>query len=651
MISIRQTTAVLAMMKKIRSLAVVAVALAGGAPSPAVAQQVGLVPTEEEVRSTIKEPSYSPYAGRRFPTQVYWGDTHVHTSNSLDARALGATLGPEEAFRFARGEEVTSATRLRVKLSRPLDWLVVADHSDAMGAMNEIIAGNPMLLKDPQVRKWHQMILEGGESAYEATMDVIATFSQGKTPEVLKDTEFIGSIWEAYLETADEFNDPGTFTAMIGYEWTSTENGNNLHRNVLYRDDSSVARRMLPFTAAESFNPEDLWRWMDRYEAETGGRVLAIAHNGNLSNGLMFPEINPETGEPLTRAYVEARNLWEPLYEVTQMKGDGETHPLLSPDDELADYGTWDKGNLGPISKEDRMLQHEYAREALKNGLKWEAELGTNPYKFGMVGSTDSHTSLTTAEEENFFGKAVHKEPSAHRMEKPVYQFGDITVMGWEQMAAGYAGVWATDNTREALWDAMKRREVYATTGSRMLVRFWGAWDFEAADANSRLPAEAGYGKGVPMGGELRAAPAGTAPSFLVAALKDPYSGNLDRIQIVKGWLDATGKTHEKVYDVVWGDADRRRPGPDGKLPPVGNTVDVANATWANTIGDPELIAVWKDPDFDASQRAFYYARVIEIPTPRWTAYDVKRFGVTAGDEVPMTIQERAYTSPIWYTP
>jgi len=650
-ISIRQTTAVLAMMKKIRSLAVVAVALAGGAPSPAVAQQVGLVPTEEEVRSTIKEPSYSPYAGRRFPTQVYWGDTHVHTSNSLDARALGATLGPEEAFRFARGEEVTSATRLRVKLSRPLDWLVVADHSDAMGAMNEIIAGNPMLLKDPQVRKWHQMILEGGESAYEATMDVIATFSQGKTPEVLKDTEFIGSIWEAYLETADEFNDPGTFTAMIGYEWTSTENGNNLHRNVLYRDDSSVARRMLPFTAAESFNPEDLWRWMDRYEAETGGRVLAIAHNGNLSNGLMFPDINPETGEPLTRAYVEARNLWEPLYEVTQMKGDGETHPLLSPDDELADYGTWDKGNLGPIPKEDSMLQYEYAREALKNGLRWEAELGTNPYKFGMVGSTDSHTSLTTAEEENFFGKAVHKEPSAHRMEKPVYQFGDITVMGWEQMAAGYTGVWATDNTREALWDAMKRREVYATTGSRMLVRFWGAWDFEAADANSRLPAEAGYGKGVPMGGELRAAPAGTAPSFLVAALKDPYSGNLDRIQIVKGWLDATGKTHEKVYDVVWGDADRRRLGPDGKLPPVGNTVDVANATWANTIGDPELIAVWKDPDFDASQRAFYYARVIEIPTPRWTAYDVKRFGVTAGDEVPMTIQERAYTSPIWYTP
>ncbi|KPK65835.1 MAG: hypothetical protein AMS21_03760 [Gemmatimonas sp. SG8_38_2] len=628
--------------------AAVAVSLLG---LPVAAQQADLVPTGEDVRSSIKEPSYSPYAGRSYPTIPLWGDTHLHTSLSLDARALGATLGPEEAYRLARGEEVTSATGLRVKLSRPLDWLVVADHSDAMGAMNEIVAGNPKLLQDPQVRKWHQMILEGGESAYEATMDVIATFSQGKTPEVLKDKEFIGSVWESYLKTAEEFNAPGTFTAMIGYEWTSTEGGNNLHRNVLYRDDRSVARRLLPYTAAESFNPEDLWKWMARYEAETGGQVLAIAHNGNLSNGLMFPEINPATGEPLTRGYAEARNLWEPLYEVTQMKGDGETHPLLSPNDELADYGTWDKGNLGPIPKEDWMLQYEYAREALKNGLRWEAKLGTNPYQFGMVGSTDSHTSLSTAEEENFFGKAVHKEPSPHRMEKPVYQFGEITVMGWEQMAAGYAGVWATENTREAIWDAMKRREVYATTGSRILVRFWGGWDFEVADANSRLPAEAGYTKGVPMGGELQEAPVGKAPTFLAAALKDHLGGNLDRIQIVKGWLDSAGRTHEKVYDVVWGDAEKRKPGRDGQLPPVGNTVDVKSATWTNTIGDPELITVWEDPDFDPARPAFYYARVIEIPTPRWTAYDAKRYGITMDDEVPMTIQERAYTSPIWYQP
>jgi len=608
-------------------------------------------PAGEDVKSAIKEASYSPYAGRNFPTKVLWGDTHLHTSLSLDARALGATLGPEDAYRLARGEEVTSASGIRLKLSRPLDYLVVADHSDAMGAMNEIVAGNPRLLQDPQVRKWYQMIQEGGDSAYEATMDVIETFSQGRTPEVLKDESFIKSVWERYLETAEEFNAPGSFTALIGYEWTSTEDGNNLHRNVLYRGDSDVARRMLPYTAAESFNPEDLWKWMARYEDETGDSVLAIAHNGNLSNGLMFPEINPKTGESLTRGYVETRNRWEPLYEVTQIKGDGETHPSLSPNDEFADYGTWDKGNLGPTAKEPYMLQYEYAREALKNGLRWEAELGTNPFKFGMVGSTDAHTSLTAIEEENFFGKAVHMEPSPHRMEHAVYQFGDITVMGWEQMAAGYAAVWATENTRKAIFDAMKRRETYATTGSRMLVRFWGGWDFEAADTSTRLPAAVGYSKGVPMGGDLKSAPRGKAPTFLVAALKDPYGGNLDRIQIIKGWLDSAGENHERVYDIVWGDADRRQPGADGKLPPVGDTVDVANATWTNTIGDSELMTVWKDPDFDPGQRAFYYARVIEIPTPRWTAYDVKRFGLAAAPEIPMTVTERAYTSPIWYTP
>jgi hypothetical protein len=297
------------------------------------------------------------------------------------------------------------------------------------------------------------------------------------------------------------------------------------------------------------------------------------------------------------------------------------------------------------------MLQYEYARQALKNGLAWEDELGANPFKFGMVGGTDAHTSLIAIEEDNFFGKAVHMEPSPHRIEHAVYQFGDITVMGWEQMAAGYAAVWATENTRTAIFDAMKRRETYATTGSRMVVRFWGGWDFTASDANSRLPANAGYSKGVPMGGDLHNAPAGKAPTFLVAALKDPLGGNLDRIQIVKGWLDAAGETQEKVYDVVWGDSDRRRPGADGKLPPVGDTVDAASATWTNTIGDPELIAVWEDPDFDPGQRAFYYARVIEIPTPRWTAYDTKRYGLEVDPDIPMTIAERAYTSPIWYTP
>lgn len=601
----------------------------------------------------FKKPGYSPYAGRSFPTQVYWGDTHLHTNLSLDARAFGVTLGVEEAYRLARGEEVTSTHGLRVQLSRPLDWLAVTDHSDGLGAMNEIIRGNPTLMADKTVRDWHNRVNEGGETALFATMDVIEAFTQGNLPKVLLDKEFAQTIWGKYLTTAETYNEPGRFTTIIGYEWTSTEDGNNLHRNVLYRDGAAFARQMLPYTTMESFNPEDLWTWMEQYEAKTGGRVFALAHNGNLSNGIMFPvEVNPATGRPLTGDYAKNRIRWEPLYEITQIKGDGETHPFLSPNDEFADYETWDQGNLNlSVAKTDDMLQREYAREALKNGLKLERELGTNPYKFGFSGATDSHTALAAVEEENFFGKHSGVEPNAHRLDHVVGQFGDKKYMGWEQVSSGYTGVWATENTREALFDAMMRKEVYATTGPRILVRFFGGWDYTLDDAKNRLPADVGYTKGVPMGGDLFNAPEGRAPTFLVGAMKDPYSGNLDRIQIIKGWLDKEGKTHEKVYNVVWADAAKRKPGPDGKLPSIGNTVDVKNATWTNTIGDPELITVWTDPDFDPDLSAVYYARVIEIPTPRWTAYDAKRFGLKASEEVPMTTQERAYTSPIWYTP
>jgi hypothetical protein len=619
---------------------------------PAYADYVGVV-TEEDVKGVFKAPGYSPYAGRNFPTRVLWGDTHLHTNLSLDARAFGVILGPEEAYRFARGEEVTASHGERVKLSRPLDWLVVTDHSDAMGAMKEIVAGNPTLMREPLLKDWHDRINAGGDTALAATMEIIETFagiSGQAIPEIVMDPDFVGSVWGDYLETAEAFNEPGRFTTIIGYEWTSTEGGNNLHRNVLYRDGDAEARQMLPYTAAESFNPEDLWTWMETYEEKTGGRLLALAHNGNVSNGLMFPEINPETGKPLTREYAERRIRWEPIYEVTQIKGDGESHPYLSPNDEFAGYDTlWDKSNLGPVPKKPEMYQHEYAREALKNGLMLEQKLGTNPYKFGMVGSTDSHTGLVTAEEENFFGKHSGKEPKAERWSALVGQFGDVKFYGWEQVSSGYAAVWATENTREAVFDAMKRREVYATTGPRMTVWFFGGWDFTEEDAQKRAPGMVGYSKGVSMGGDLSKAPAGKVPTFLVAALRDPYRGNLDRIQIIKGWVDGDGKTQERVYDVAW--SDGRKPGSDGKLPPVGNTVDVATATWTNTIGDSELITVWEDPDFDPKLPAFYYARVIEIPTPRWTAYDAVRFGVKLDKEVPMETQERAYTSPIWYTP
>jgi hypothetical protein len=614
---------------------------------------VGLTPTEEDAAGMAKKPSYSPYAGRGFPTQVYWGDTHVHTDNSLDARGFGVTLGPEEAFRFARGEEVITSNGLPFKLSRPLDWLVVADHSDGMGAMKEVIAGNPNLLKDPQVRKWHEAFRKGGDTAFNATMEVINAFSQGKVPAVILDKTFQQTVWDDYIEIAERFNEPDRFTAIIGYEWTSTEKGNNLHRNVLYRDGGERARRMVPYTTAESFNPEDLWKWMHRYEEETGGQVLALAHNGNMSNGIMFPvEKNPATGKALTKGYAAERARWEPLYEVTQIKGDGETHPLLSSDDEFADYETLALGNLNlTVPKEGSMLQYEYAREALKNGLMLGTKLGTNPYKFGMVGSSDTHTALAAVEEDNYIGKHAGTEPTPERWDHPMAKFEGRQYEGYAMASSGYAAVWATANTRKALFDAMKRKEVYATTGPRMLVRFWGGWNFVEADASSRLPAAIGYAKGVSMGGDLSKGPDGKSPTFLVAALKDPYGANLDRIQIVKGWVDKGGKSQEKVYDVVWGDAASRKPGSDGKLPAVGNTVDVENATWTNTIGDPELMAVWTDPEFDPNLKAFYYARVIEIPTPRWTAYDAKRFNVAMSKEVVMTTQERAYTSPIWYSP
>lgn len=638
-----------------RLCALISTALLVMAATGAIAESsgVGEVPLPEDANNVTRDPSYSPYAGRNFPTQVYWGDTHVHTDNSLDAKGFGARVDVADAYRFARGEEVVSSTGVPFKLSRPLDWLVVADHSDGMGAMKEIMAGNPRLLRDPQVKEWYKQFRAGGEAAFQATMDVINKFSQGNVPDVVLDRGFQKTIWDDVIDTAEAFNEPGRFSAIIGYEWTSTEDGNNLHRNVLYRDDGDVARQMVPYTTAESFNPEDLWKWMARYEEKTGGQVLTLAHNGNMSNGIMFPvEVNPATGKKLGADYMKQRIRWEPLYEVTQIKGDGEAHPFLSPDDEFADFETLALGNLNlTVVKTDDMLKYEYAREALKNGLKLAEKFGTNPYQFGMVGSTDTHTGLAAVEEENYIGKHAGTEPSAERWDHPMAKFQGRQYDGWAMSASGYAGVWATENTREAIWDAMMRKEVYATSGPRILVRFYGGWDYKAQDIETRLPGEVGYTKGVPMGGELQTAPEGKSPRFLVAALKDPMSGNLDRIQIVKGWLDNKGNTHEKVYDVVWADSDRRALNADGKVPPVGNTVDVENATWTNTIGDPELMTLWEDPDFDPAQRAFYYARVIEIPTPRWVLYDAKRYGVELGPEVWTTLQERAYTSPIWYTP
>jgi len=600
----------------------------------------------------FKKPGYSPYAGRHFPTRVFWGDTHLHTALSMDAAAFGCKVGPEGAYRFARGEEVTTSSGQPAQLSRPLDFLVVSDHAEAFGVIVEMLRSNPALMADPKVKRWAEMIKEGGDTATKAVWELVVATGDPKTmPPSFTDPALIRSVWEQYIKAAERFNEPGKFTAFIGYEWTSHPGGNNMHRVVIFRDGADKAIRTLPFSALQSENPEDLWKVMAAYEEKTGGQLLAIPHNGNISGGRMFALVD-FMGNPLTRKYAEERARWEPVIEATQQKGDSESAKFLSPTDEFAGYEPWTKMNLtGSKLHQDAWFQSEYARAALKNGLKLEQQVGANPFKFGMVGSTDSHTGISAVEEDNYYGKATPYEPSAHRWEHVFTKSGDAKVMAWETSASGYAAVWATENTREALWDAMKRKEVYATTGSRLMVRFFGGWDFDAKDAQTRSPAIAGYTKGVPMGGDLRDAPSGKAPTFLVAALRDSMGANLDRIQVIKGWLDAKGEVQEKVYDVVWGDADKRKPGANGKLPPVGNTVDVENALWTNTIGDPELITVWKDPDFDAKQKVFYYARVIEIPTPRWTAYDAKVFGVKMAKEVPMTTQERAYTSPIWYTP
>jgi hypothetical protein len=640
-------------------LAVFVAALVAGGAWTAVAQQsqVGIAGTADKsaldkVHPT--KPLYSPYAGRNFPTRPLFGDTHLHTSFSMDAGAFGARLTPSDAYRFARGEEVTSSTGQRVKLSRPLDWLVVADHSDGMGFFPLLMSGDPALLATEQGRRWYEQI-QGGQGAT-AALDIIVSFGKGQMPAGFPQpgtTAYRGA-WQQTIKAAEDYNDPGRFTAFIGFEWTSNTGGNNLHRNVIFRGNGAQAALVEPFTTLKplgSDNPADLWKWMAATEERTATEVLAIAHNGNLSNGRMFPVVEA-FGKPVDREYAQTRARWEPLYEITQTKGTGEAHPFLSPNDEFANFELWDKGNLdGTVAKDKGMLQFEYARGALKSGLALEAKLGTNPFKFGMIGSSDAHNGLAAMEEDNFFGKTVTQEPSPERM-GATFMHNKITgvrIMDWEVGASGYAAVWATENTREAIFDAMKRREVYATTGTRMAVRLFGGWEFETKDAMNRLPAQVGYAKGVPMGGDLRSAPAGKAPTFLVAALKDPLGANLDRIQIVKGWMNAKGELQERVYDVVW--SGDRKPGKDGKLPAVGNTVDVANATWTNTIGAPELISVWRDPNFNAAERAFYYVRVLEIPTPRWTAYDAKRFGSKPQPGTSMTLQERAYTAPIWYTP
>ena len=615
-----------------------------------------LNPGKEDVPKSSR--IYSPYVERtvvdkNFAEGLYWGDTHLHTRYSTDSGMIGNKLSPEEAYRFAKGEEVISSTGQRARLIRPLDFLVISDHAENLGLAPMIAESNPDLLKTEYGKKWHDMVKAG--DGYEAFREWGSSIFEG---DRIKSRKMQRTVWDRQIEAAEKHNDPGRFTALIGFEWTSLNTKDapsNLHRVVIFKDDADKVSRVLPYSAFDSQDPEDLWKYMAQYEEKTGGSVLAIPHNGNLSNGLMFA-VERLNGKPIDKQYAETRMRWEPIVEVTQIKGDGEAHPYLSPEDEWADYGTWDKGDIAGVKpKQKAMLQYEYARTALQIGLAVEQKIGGNPFKFGMIGATDSHTGLASSRDENYWGKFAGTEPAANRYEHYVIKAfsGDdsLSTFAWEEVSSGLAGVWARQNTRDAIFEAMQKKEVYATTGTRITVRIFGGWDYNKDDVYRPDAVSIGYRKGVPMGGDLAKMPkVKDSPVFMVGALKDPWSGNLDRIQIIKGWVDEKGQRFEKIYDVAV--SDGRKIGADGRCTqPVGNTVDEKNATYLNNIGDAELRAVWTDPDFNPNHRAVYYARVLEIPTPTWQAYDAHFYGVEMPKQVPLSHQERAYTSPIWYTP
>lgn len=608
--------------------------------------------------SQAKESSSTP-ASNDFPKNVYWGDTHVHTRISADAWSGGDRIGLEEAYRFAQGEEVTSSSGQKAKLRLPLDFLVIADHATNAGVYGArfMAEKDKAWLKTADGKLWSAAIEKMRKRApvFAGYIDrgwISPTVRPGGA--AIRHKAFRHSIWQRNTEAADRYNDPGNFTAFIGYEWSP--NGavakGAIHRNVIFRDAADKADQIIPFSSYDSAAPEDLWNFMAEYEKETGGRVLAIPHNSNLTNGVMFA-LTDSKGNALSEEYAKLRSRWEPLLEATQIKGDSEAHPYESPDDEFADYETWNGWGgredglfLGRKLgiRENWKIKHEYARSALKLGLSQKAKLGANPFKFGMVGGSDSHTSLAGIDEDNFWGKSTVAEPSAKRI------FASDAVSNWEMVASGYAAVWAKENTRQSLFAAMQRKETYATTGPRIVLRFFGGWDYKDQDADGADFVRVGYAGGVPMGGDLSNGPKGSSPSFLVRAVMDPNGANLDRVQVIKGWRDSKGELQEKVYNVAV--SDGRKIARNGSTKPVGSTVNIKKASYKNSIGDPELSVVWRDPDFDANELSFYYVRVIEIPTPRWTAYDVKNYRLkNVPEKVEMVTQERAYSSPIWYTP
>ena len=597
--------------------------------------------------------------------QLLWGDTHLHTTFSSDAYTNNNLIaGPDTAYRYARGMPVEHPYhKARVQIKTPLDFLVVSDHAEFLGQIRNIHrngADNSELGVIDTVKSWvaEYVLTKAIDSGEGRSLFVSVLPDPELTP--LEDAEAMGlensdlgllpmpkqveiDTWKLITDTADTYNEPGVFTALIGWEWSSIPGGANLHRVVISDSDAATAQQYDPFGLDDSPFPEDLWAWLEKTSAATGAGFTAIPHNSNISKGYMFSDKSLR-GQPMTTEYATLRAKWERVAEITQIKGDSETHSSLSPADEFADFENY------PFYIQREFTQYQpqrgdFVRSALKLGLELEQQLGINPYNFGVIGSTDSHTALSSAEEDNFHGKLATDSIPANK-QKHFSEDGRGS-SGWAMSASGMAAVWSKENTRESILEAMQRREVYATTGPRIAVQFYGGIDFTADDLAAADLYTLATARGVPMGGEL--GQSDSAPTFIVLAAKDPIGANLDRVQIIKGWLDAQGQSKEQVFNVAW--SDERALASDGSLPPVGNTVDLKTGKVDNTIGSPQLTAVWQDPQFDPQQAAFYYMRVLQIPSARHSLLDARALGMEHAVEKPDTIQERAYASSIWYRP
>jgi hypothetical protein len=600
-------------------------------------------PAPPATTSTAPAPASAPASAlppANPENSAYFGDVHVHTGWSFDALTNGSRTTPTDAYAWAQGRPITGSGGPDMQLKTPLDFYMVADHAEYMGVFNQM--SNP----DNPISKTE--IAKGVTSPdtnvrMQTFAGILRDMSEGKRDPQLSDPALARTVWAEIIKAADANYVPGKFTTFAGFEWTSNPQKRNLHRVIVFRDTKHLPDLVL--SALDSDDPEVLWKWMDDQRAK-GSTLFAIPHNANASDGLMF-DLVKRNGQPIDAAYNKTRADNEPLYEITQIKGTSETHPDLSPTDEFAGFEQWDY-TLSADYERPKHRRGSFVRQALLDGMSQARNGAGNPFKLGFIGDTDTHNAAASHEEFNFTGKFAFENNAKERLTGvPGAPAGQIQQIQ-EFSSGGLAGVWAPQNTREAIWDAMQRKETFGTSGPMMKVRFFGSFDYAPGDVSKADFVKLAYAKGVPMGGDLKPG-AGKAPTFLVMALKDPKSGNLDRIQIVKGWLDAAGKQHEKIYDVAW--SGERKIGANGKLPAVGNSVDLKTATYTDAIGAAQLAAGWTDPDFKPGERAFYYARVLEIPTPRWNTYDAVRMKMAPLTKVPATLQERAWSSPIWYSP